>query len=347
MADKAFNEKPMIVVVSDALDPRTKRQLQAQLQSEMMTISEVDAEVKNATAMENIKQQYDTAKDSSKFDDNETKEETPPKPIEEGKPTENADTGTGNADDAFGGGNDAGAEGSNPTNGEASNTNVQESGQNNDGSGANVGSENSDVFGNGEGDNGNSNSNNQAGTANNSTDDAFKQSDENKPVAGEQSPQNQQSNQQGQQNQQPDQSQQQQSQQGQAQQNAGGDGEDDPFAENQPTFESFAGILGLKYESVETQTAESNLPPMKQLTYIRGTDQGVDDRTNGVVATLEDPQNTIVVLDLGNVTEAEAKMQFQAVKKQMQERGITVVDTIDQAIEFLNEVYEQIAGKAE
>ena len=74
MADKAFNEKPMVVVVADGLDPRAQRQLKAQLQAEMMTISEVEAEIKNQEAAENIKQQLDSVKDDSKFDDNEVKE---------------------------------------------------------------------------------------------------------------------------------------------------------------------------------------------------------------------------------------------------------------------------------
>ena len=345
MADKAFNEKPMIVVVSDSLDPRTKRQLQAQLQSELMTIGEVDAEIKNAASMENIKQQYDANKDSSKFDDNETKEEASPAPIEQqGQQDGNDDSSAEGADAAFDRGNDSGTEGNASTGGEQNQASVPESGTDANGSNDNSGSAGEDVFGSGD-QGGNAQNNDQGGAESNAQPDAAKQSSATDAFDGGQA-QEQQPQQQGQQNQQQNQPQQQQ-QQGSAEQNAGGDSEDDPFAENQPTFESFAGILGLKYEDAEKQTPEENLPPMKQLTYIRGTDRGVDDRTNGVVAALEDPQNTVVVLDLGEVTEAESKMQFQSVKKNMQERGITVVDTIDQAVEFLNEVYEQVAGKSE
>ena len=65
------------------------------------------------------------------------------------------------------------------------------------------------------------------------------------------------------------------------------------------------------------------------------------------MASLEDPNNTVVVVDITDLTEAEAKMQFAAMKKSLQERGVTVVDTTDQAVDYLNDVYDQIAGKGE
>lgn len=361
MADKTFNEKPMVVVVSDALDPRTKRQLQAQLQSEMMTISQVDAEIKNAQSMENIKQQYDANKDASEFDEDDTKEQPTPEPIESSKANENTPpdqtntSNSGNAEkpDPFTGGENG------PTSEEGNSGTDKQGGNASDA--FDGGNEGNDQSNGGQNEkpvqpvqsNDQNNQQQQAGQtqpaqANQAQqsggDDLFK--DSGNPEAGQAqgetpAPQNQATG-----NDQSQQSQQQQNQIPNGDKPDAAEG-DDPFADNQPTFEAFAGILGIpvKFENAEKQTSEEALPPMKQLTVIRGSNRGVDDRTNGVIAALEDPQNTIVVVDLTDVSEAEAKMQFQSIKKQMQERGITVVDTIDQAVDFLNEVYDQIAGK--
>lgn len=365
MADKTFNEKPMVVVVSDALDPRTKRQLQAQLQSEMMTISQVDAEIKNAQSMENIKQQYDANKDASEFDEDDTKEQPTPEPIESSKANENTPpdqtnaTNSGNAEKPeAGGGSDPFTGGENGPTSEEGNSGTDKQGGN--ASDVDGGNEGNDQSNGGQNEkpvqpvqsNDQNNQQQQAGQtqptqANQAQqsggDDPFQ--DGGNPEAGQAqgetpAPQNQATGN--------DQSQQQQYQTPNGDKPDAAEG-DDPFADNQPTFEAFAGILGIpvKFENAEKQTSEEALPPMKQLTVIRGSNRGVDDRTNGVIAALEDPQNTIVVVDLTDVSEAEAKMQFQSIKKQMQERGITVVDTIDQAVDFLNEVYDQIAGKGE
>ena len=96
MADKSFNDKPMLVVVSDALDPRIKRQLQSQLQAEMLTVGELDAEIKNQDSMQAIKQQYDSNKDESKFDESETKEQSKAEPIEQTANSEQSNDQQGN-----------------------------------------------------------------------------------------------------------------------------------------------------------------------------------------------------------------------------------------------------------
>ena len=47
------------------------------------------------------------------------------------------------------------------------------------------------------------------------------------------------------------------------------------------------------------------------------------------------------------VAEVEAKLQFKALTKQLQSRGIMVCESIDQAVEYLNQVYDEVSGKAE
>lgn len=362
MVDKTFNEKPMLVVVSDALDPRTKRQLQSQLQSELMTISEVDAEVKNAQSMENIKQQYDSNKDASEFDENDTKDEAPPKPIEQDQQDDSNKTpdqtnGSPSTDGQSGGEDPFTGEGNGSDGSQGNSGNAQESGgqpdantQADGGATQGTGQSSADAF-SADGAANQGAQQEQAGQKQPAQADQSQQTSSDDPFSGESGQaQNQET---GSQNQQASNNQQTNTQQ---QSNQGANGStsddtegDDPFSENQPTFEAFAGILGIpvKFESAKKQTTEENLPPMKQLTVITGSDRGVDDRTNGVIAALEDPQNTVVVLDISDVSEAEAKMQFQAVKRQLQERGITVTDTIDEAIDYLNDVYDQIAGKGD
>lgn len=329
MTDKAFNEKPMIVVVSDALDPRIHRQLQAQLQSEMMTISQIDSEVKNQEASENIKQQLDSVKDESEFDDGAKPTTTPPA-VEDQKATEVKPDAT-----------------TPPT--PAENTPVPPATPEQSGDAAKP-TANEDPFGT-EGDSKEPTppSDNQkpveqpkpTSTADENGDDPF----------GTQAPQQFDEN-----NQQPKPDQNpaptpppqvaEQPKDNQPKPTPDGkpaDGED-PFTDG-TTFESFAGILGLTYkqEDAAPQT-KSETPPLKQLVYIRGTDQGVDQRTSAVVASLEDPQNTVVVVDTSDIGEVEAKMQFSSLKKQLQARGITVVETTEQAVDYLNDVYEQMSG---
>ena len=352
MADKAFNEKPMVVVVADGLDPRAQRQLKAQLQAEMMTISEVEAEIKNQEAAENIKQQLDSVKDDSKFDDNEVKENTPPEPVEDTQnatsqpsPAADGESGTegqpsgeaaGNGeqnDDVFGSDtntdNGAGTKAENPEpNPQGSQEGQNPQPGNGDTPAAQPPASNPPAENNG-GENGTDPFTGEpAGVP-----DADQKPQTPvggtpapaQPPAGQGSPQQASPN---------------------ASASNANDGSD-PFTDDSPTFEAFAGILGLEYkqEDASSQT-KAETPPLKQLVYIRASDQGVDQRTSAVIATLEDPQNTVVVIDLSDVGEVESKMQFSSMKKQLQERGITVLESIDQAIEFLNDVYEQISGGA-
>lgn len=356
MADKSFNDKPMLVVVSDALDPRIKRQLQSQLQAEMMTVGELDAEIKNQESMQAIKQQYDSNKDESKFDESETKDEQNAQPIEQ-TTDNNAGSGeqgnesSGEADPFASGESDTGAaqengggsqqDGGNPQTQDAgSSGSPEENGQ----SGADAFSANGDDVQNNAGEQGGQNQPAQA--------DQSQQAGSDDPFGGDsgqaQAQKAPEQNQQTQNNQQANT--QQQPNQGANGNTANADGGDDPFSDD-VKFEAFAGIFndhGIKFEDAKQTDAEKDShPPLKQVVYIPATDRGVDDRTSTIVASLEDPNNTVVVIDVTDLTEAEAKMQFAAMKKSLQERGVTVVDTTDQAVDYLNDVYDQIAGKGE
>lgn len=350
MADKNFIDEPMLVVVSDALDPRIKRQLQSQLQAEMMTVGQLDAEIKNQESMQAIKQQYDSNKDESKFDENETKEEGNAAPVEQtantGQDSSEQGNDAGGEADPFSGGAD---ESGNQAN-DAADVQQPSSGDQPDGQAGNAENNGGDtnVFKSDE--SANESSQQQGGQPAPAQADQSQSAGGEDPFGGEsgqaqtqQTPKQNSTPQQGQ-GQQPENS------NGGEKPSAGAEA-DDPFSDD-VKFEAFAGIFndtGVKFEDADKQTdaKKDTHPPLKQMVYIPASDRGVDERTSIIVSSLEDPQNTVVVIDTNEVSEAEAKMQFASMKKSLQDRGVTVVDTTEQAVEYLNDVYDQIAGKAE
>lgn len=353
MPDKTFNEQPMITVVSDSMDPRIQRQMKSQLQSTMMTISEVTAELDNQKAMQDIKAQKDSVKDQTEFDDENTNKSADPKPIEDNAGTNNensdvAQTASGNQtqtnggdavqptqgsgeakDDPFQDGGDQSGTNSDPsTNDQAGGGNTQSDPQASVQPDQNDGGQTPQPQGN------NANQPNPQGNA-----DSGAQQGQTPNQAG--AGQNQQTQGSGQ-------SSQSESQKSTGVDNSGG-GEEDPFTDDNINFETFAGILGFNYktEDASQQTDDTQAPPIKNVVYIKGSDAGVDSRTSAVVATIEDPQNTVIIMDLSEVAEVEAKLQFKALTKQLQGRNIMVTESVDQCVEYLNQVYDEIAGNAE
>ena len=354
MTDKSFNDKPMLVVVSDALDPRIKRQLQSQLQAEMLTVGELDAEIKNQDSMQAIKQQYDSNKDESKFDESETKEQSNAEPIEQTANSEQSNDQQGNdaggeADPFSGGESNSGAEAENGGGSQQNGADNPAEVQGDGGSAKGDGQSGADAFSENGADVQNSGGE-QGGQKQPAQADQSQQAGSNDPFGGDSGQAQEQKapeqNQQAQNNQQT--STQQQQNQSSNGNSSNADGGDDPFSDD-VKFEAFAGIFndhGVKFEDAkQTDAKKETHPPLKQVVYIPATDRGVDNRTSTIVASLEDPNNTVVVIDNTDLTEAEAKMQFSAMKKSLQERGVTVVDTTDQAVDYLNDVYDQIAGK--
>lgn len=337
MVDKAFNKLPMVVVYSDSLDPRSQRQLKSQLQAETMALSQVDAELKNMEAAKQVKDQLDSVKDNTEFDDEKVKDKADPEAIEN-KPEDNnaqnadqqqqPDAGASGEDNDVFGGND-----------ESSNQPPQNPPENNENSqGENNGDQAQNTNG---GDSNPPPSNPEQQPQNTNADGGAADAFDANAGANDQGSGNE-----AQQPQQPQGQNQPQQQNNQPQQN-NTDGEDpnDPFADNSPKFEAFAGIFGINYKTEDaSKQTEAEMPPFKMFILVKGSDSGVDSRTSAVVANIEDPQNAVVVIDLADVVETEAKMQFSALKKQLQGRGITVFESVDEAVEYLNEVYEQVAG---
>lgn len=356
MPDKTFNDQPMITVVSDSMDPRIKRQLKSQLQSTMMTISEVTAELDNQKAMQDIKAQKDAVKDQTEFDDDNTKNHADPQPIED-NPGNNNEQNTPN-DSA----NPDTTQQNQPDNQSQNQPNSEQGQQSQDDpfkdssdqSGTNATNQNDSQQGSStpQGNGSDSNDVFEAGTEGGQQQNA-------NPPAGNQQPAPDTTGQQGQaqsqanpeQNQQAQNNGQQQSQPAAQTSNpvdnsaAGGE---DPFNDDNVNFEAFAGILGFNYKTEDaSQTDDSEAPPFKNIVYVKGSDAGVDNRTSAIVATIEDPQNTVVILDVSEVAEVEAKLQFKNLTKQLQGRNIMVADSVDQAVEYLNQIYDELSGKAQ
>lgn len=354
MSDNSFDSKPMVTVVSDSLDPRVKRQLQSQLQSDLVTVDELNAEISAQNTAKEVKQQTDAAGDASEFDDDETKDKKDPQAIENDpdnkpKPEGNAENDNASQTDTSQGSNTDSGDGSNPN---ISNTNTSDGNNNQDGS-----------------------VQNQPQTQGNNDAGGESQNNDNQPQSTEQkqTDTNNQSNNGGQNN--GDQNVDQNSgTDGSTNDNSGGtntpssnsgtengntqstsqdgDGGDDPFTSDNINFEDFAPAFAHergykskpKMES-EAQTSESKLPPLKVIVYVKATDRGVDDRTSAVIASIEDPENTVVILDQSGVAEASAKMEFKSLMRQLQSRNVMVVDSVDAAVEYLNNVYDQLSGQ--
>lgn len=274
MADKTFDKQPMLTVVSDNLDPRVKRQLQAQLQSTMMSVSELTAEIERQDAIKNIKAQKDAVGDKSEFEDENTKNHQEPEAIE------NVDDNKGNADE--------------PPKEEPKQEPKEEPKQ--------------------------------------------------EPAKEEPKPDQKQDGDQKQEEQPKE-----KPEQGNDQQGDDDKGGDDPFSDD-VTFESFDSIMSKSIKDLrskpkmESQTDDSDLPPIKNILYVPCSDRGVDNRTSAVVATIEDPENTVIILDQNSVIEPEAKMEFKSLTKQLQTRGIMVVESVDLAIEYLNAVHDELSA---
>lgn len=350
MADKTFNEQPMITVISDSLDPRVKRQLSAQLQSTMLSVSELNAELDNQKAMEDIKAQKDAVKDQTEFDDDNTEDKSNPTAIENNpdaqQQNDGADTNqVGTNDNA---GENGSGEGSEDVFSDNSNDGFDDSSNGNSDAGAvqqpqdqqNNQQQSPPATDNGQ-DQGQQNSQGDANNQQNAGQQSNGQA-QTTPTQNQnnQTPPTQPTGQANQQN----------GQQAQEADGNGdnGDGGEDPFNDDNVNFEAFAGILGFSYKSESAaQTEDSDLPPIKTVVYVKAGDQGVDNRTSAIVATIEDPENTVVILDQSEVAEVEAKLQFKALTKQLQSRGIMVCESIDQAVEYLNQVYDEVSGKAE
>lgn len=277
--DKAFDGKPMIVVVSNSLDPRTQRQLQAQLQADTWTAEQLEAQLEASRNAETVKEELAKTKDLT-VDDIETDDK--PDAIEGDKGAE-----VNKSED-------------NPFGEDVSDK--QETSEKKEEKPDTEKSSEEDIF------------------SNNSDKPEDKPKEETKPEA--------------------------------ASTEKPADNKDTKNEE--AVFESYFMSIrsgSFKHEDAYPDKSESNiptgveLPPIKRLIVVKGTNAGVDDRTHSTVGTLEDPKNTVVVIDKTEVDEVDIKIQFENLKDHLQKEGVMVVDSVDDSIDYLNTIYEQLPKK--
>lgn len=132
--------------------------------------------------------------------------------------------------------------------------------------------------------------------------------------------------------------------------NAGGDDEDLSSA-----FESYGSGLPkdlvrrvLKdYIKMESSDVESTgeLEHIKNFVYINLGDNEVNGDTLESVQTLRDPENTIVVINEDSSPSADVTLRARQVAEQLSNRGVKVFYDADEAVNYLNELYDVVSGR--
>lgn len=132
--------------------------------------------------------------------------------------------------------------------------------------------------------------------------------------------------------------------------NAGGDDEDLSSA-----FESYGSGLPkdlvrrvLKdYIKMESSDVESTgeLEHIKNFVYINLGSNEVDGDTLESVQTIRDPENTIVVINEDTSPSADVTLRARQVAEQLSNRGVKVFYDADEAVNYLNELYDVVSGR--
>lgn len=136
----------------------------------------------------------------------------------------------------------------------------------------------------------------------------------------------------------------------QTNEDAGGDDEDLSSA-----FESYGAGLPknlihrvLKdYIKMESSDVESTgeLEHIKNFVYINLGDNEVGGDTLESVQTLRDPENTIVVINEDSSPSADVTLRARQVAEQLSNRGVKVFYDADEAVNYLNELYDVVSGR--
>lgn len=101
------------------------------------------------------------------------------------------------------------------------------------------------------------------------------------------------------------------------------------------------------YIKMESSDAEStgDLEHIKNFVYIDLGNNSVDGGTLESVQTLRDPENTIVVINEESSPSADVTLRARRVAEQLSNRGVTVFYNPDEAVNYLNELYDVVTGR--
>lgn len=101
------------------------------------------------------------------------------------------------------------------------------------------------------------------------------------------------------------------------------------------------------YIKMESSDAESagELVHIKTFVYIDLATNSVSGDTLESVQTLRDPENTIVVINESSSPDANTTLKARSVAEQLSNRGVKVFYNVDEAINYLNDLYDVVSGR--
>lgn len=100
----------------------------------------------------------------------------------------------------------------------------------------------------------------------------------------------------------------------------------------------------IKMESGDSD-AIGELEHIKTFVYIDLSKNAVEGDTLESVQTLRDPENTIVVINEESLPDADTVVRARRIAEQLADRGVKVFYAIDEATDYLNELYDIISGR--
>lgn len=264
---------PLIVIVSEHLDPRVRRRIEAEQQADIKTYEELTDEIQRQTDLNKIKEETQKGNDESDpFEEPEAVEET-------AKEQQNNDQSNNNQ----------------PDNASGDSSQDQNTGQSQQPAGGD--NSNSEKDGQQQPD--------QAGGDGGSTD------------AGD----------------------------------AGGDGDDEDLSS---AFESYGrGLpkdiaMRVLKDYIALESSEQDvgvLEHIKTFVYVDLGNNEVKGDTLESVQTLKDPENTIVVINENGSPNADVTLRSRKVAETLVERGVKVFYDLEEGIDYLNELYDVVAGR--
>ena len=101
------------------------------------------------------------------------------------------------------------------------------------------------------------------------------------------------------------------------------------------------------YIKMESSDEESTgeLEHIKNFVYIDLNSNAVGGDTLESVQTLRDPENTIVVINEKSSPNADTTLRARSIAEQLSNRGVKVFYDVDEAISYLNEIYDVVSGR--
>lgn len=100
----------------------------------------------------------------------------------------------------------------------------------------------------------------------------------------------------------------------------------------------------LALESSDSDTV-GELEHIKMFVFVDLADTAVSGDTLESVQTLRDPENTIVVINEKDAKDADTTLRARRVAQQLADRGVRIFYSIDEATDYLNELYDIVSGR--